>query len=222
MRQEGRHVIQRQRVNLYQESCLPVHGFLCVELSPACLPALDSCQTAHQFMFVFRGRPKLVHITPVTPYQLTQRSSVFCSMTKPVIHTSAVLQVVLLDFAPDHAASYNALVEVIRRNLLLADWCDDAHNEVRAGGAAQHMQHCFAVVRIPAASRTGMCLELLAGGCQTDECHPTLSGGSAEARAWHCTGFRNASHHIYWSLHACMQRSVPHLVLDTQVCLYQG
>jgi hypothetical protein len=40
-------------------------------------------------------------------------------------------QVVLLDFAPDHAASYNALVEVIRRNLLLADWCDDAHNEVR-------------------------------------------------------------------------------------------
>jgi hypothetical protein len=39
--------------------------------------------------------------------------------------------VVLLDFAPDHAASYNALVEVIRRNLLLADWCDDAHNEVR-------------------------------------------------------------------------------------------
>jgi hypothetical protein len=42
-----------------------------------------------------------------------------------------VLQVVLLDFAPDHAASYNALVEVIRRNLLLADWCDDVHNEVR-------------------------------------------------------------------------------------------
>jgi hypothetical protein len=40
------------------------------------------------------------------------------------------MQVVLLDFAPDHAASYNALVEVIRRNLLLADWCDDAHLEV--------------------------------------------------------------------------------------------
>eukprot|EP00879_Flechtneria_rotunda_P005819 GHRR01006123.1.p1 GENE.GHRR01006123.1~~GHRR01006123.1.p1 ORF type:complete len:1000 (+),score=452.54 GHRR01006123.1:320-3001(+) len=38
-------------------------------------------------------------------------------------------KVTLLDFAPDHAASYNALVEVIRRNLLLADWCDDAHKE---------------------------------------------------------------------------------------------
>ena len=39
-------------------------------------------------------------------------------------------QVTLLDFAPAHASSYNALVEVIRRNLLLADWCDDAHVEV--------------------------------------------------------------------------------------------
>jgi hypothetical protein len=45
----------------------------------------------------------------------------------------AILQVTLLDFSPEHAASYNALVEVIRRNLLLADWCDDAHKEVRAG-----------------------------------------------------------------------------------------
>lgn len=39
-------------------------------------------------------------------------------------------QVTLLDFAPDHAKSYNALVEVIRRNLLLGDWCDDTHIEV--------------------------------------------------------------------------------------------
>lgn len=44
-----------------------------------------------------------------------------------------MLQVTLLDFAPDHAKSYNALVEVIRRNLLLADWCDDAHLEVSRG-----------------------------------------------------------------------------------------
>lgn len=42
-------------------------------------------------------------------------------------------QVTLLDFAPEHASSYNALVEVIRRNLLLADWCDDAHVEVGGG-----------------------------------------------------------------------------------------
>ena len=40
-------------------------------------------------------------------------------------------RVTLLHFGPEHAASYNALVEVIRRNLLLADWCDDAHREVR-------------------------------------------------------------------------------------------
>lgn len=46
------------------------------------------------------------------------------------------LQVTLLDFAPDHAKSYNALVEVIRRNLLLADWCDDAHVEVGGVGHA--------------------------------------------------------------------------------------
>lgn len=44
---------------------------------------------------------------------------------------AAVRQVTLLDFGSDHAHSYNALIEVIRRNLLLADWCDDAHHEVR-------------------------------------------------------------------------------------------
>lgn len=35
----------------------------------------------------------------------------------------------LLDFAPDHAAGYNELVDVIRRNLLLADWLDEDHEE---------------------------------------------------------------------------------------------
>eukprot|EP00775_Hariotina_reticulata_P009277 gene9277-9442_t len=40
-------------------------------------------------------------------------------------------RVTLLDFAVAHAASYNALVEVIRRNLLMADWCDDSHYEVK-------------------------------------------------------------------------------------------
>eukprot|EP00873_Tetraselmis_striata_P043207 jgi/Tetstr1/463471/TSEL_008363.t1 len=34
-----------------------------------------------------------------------------------------------LKFAPEHARSYNQLVEVIRRNLLLADWNDDSHRE---------------------------------------------------------------------------------------------
>lgn len=34
-----------------------------------------------------------------------------------------------LDFAPAHAASYNELVDVIRRNLLLSDWDDEDHRE---------------------------------------------------------------------------------------------
>lgn len=57
----------------------------------------------------------------------------------PPTHTH--LQVTLLDFAPAHASSYNALVEVIRRNLLLADWCDDTHTEVRGGGRYSTLQY---------------------------------------------------------------------------------
>ena len=34
-----------------------------------------------------------------------------------------------LDFAPEHAGSYNELIEVIKLNLLLADWNDPDHNE---------------------------------------------------------------------------------------------
>lgn len=34
-----------------------------------------------------------------------------------------------LDFAPEHAGSYNELIEVIKLNLLLADWNDEDHNE---------------------------------------------------------------------------------------------
>jgi hypothetical protein len=49
---------------------------------------------------------------------------------------------VLLHFGPEHAASYNELVEVIRRNLLLADWCDDEHREVRP------KQRCALVLRL--------------------------------------------------------------------------
>ena len=39
------------------------------------------------------------------------------------------MQVTRLKFAPDHARSYNELVEVIERNLLLADWQDEDHSE---------------------------------------------------------------------------------------------
>ena len=38
-------------------------------------------------------------------------------------------QVTRLDFAPEHAHSYNELIEVVKLNLLLADWNDEDHNE---------------------------------------------------------------------------------------------
>ena len=38
-------------------------------------------------------------------------------------------QVTKLRFTPEHARSYNELVEVIERNLLLADWQDEDHVE---------------------------------------------------------------------------------------------
>lgn len=39
------------------------------------------------------------------------------------------MQVTRLDFAPEHAYSYNELIEVVKLNLLLADWNDEDHNE---------------------------------------------------------------------------------------------
>lgn len=38
-------------------------------------------------------------------------------------------QVTRLEFLPEHAESYNQLVEVVERNLLLADWRDEHHEE---------------------------------------------------------------------------------------------
>ena len=39
------------------------------------------------------------------------------------------VQVVPLQFTPQHARSYNELVQVITRNLLLADFNDENHRE---------------------------------------------------------------------------------------------
>ena len=39
------------------------------------------------------------------------------------------LQITRLKFEPEHGQSYNDLVEVIARNLLLADWWDEDHSE---------------------------------------------------------------------------------------------
>ena len=39
------------------------------------------------------------------------------------------LQVTFLDFSPEHAISYNLLVDIIHRNLLTSDWYDPDHEE---------------------------------------------------------------------------------------------
>ena len=38
-------------------------------------------------------------------------------------------QVAVVDFSPEHAISYNLLVDVVHRNLLTSDWYDPDHNE---------------------------------------------------------------------------------------------
>ena len=50
---------------------------------------------------------------------------------KQALHASCACwgQVTRLDFLPEHAESYNQLVEVVERNLLLADWRDENHEE---------------------------------------------------------------------------------------------
>lgn len=39
------------------------------------------------------------------------------------------MQVIVVDFAAKHALSYNELIEVVKKNLLLGDWGDEDHNE---------------------------------------------------------------------------------------------
>lgn len=50
-----------------------------------------------------------------------------CLRLVSVLSLEACVQAVHLDFAQEHANSYNELVEVIERNLLLADWFDVDH-----------------------------------------------------------------------------------------------
>ena len=40
-----------------------------------------------------------------------------------------VMQVTVLDFSPEHAISYNLLVDIVHRNLLTSDWYDPDHHE---------------------------------------------------------------------------------------------
>ncbi|KAI8470158.1 MAG: SNF2 family N-terminal domain-containing protein [Monoraphidium minutum] len=106
-------------------------------------------------------------------------------------------RVTLLRFGPAHAASYNALVEVIRRNLLLADWCDEDHREsllsTRQARWAKEMLRnvrlscCVAgalnlVVKDDDVLET---LQLLSGRLELPFPRGTLSGGHAwAAPAW--------------------------------------
>ena len=43
-------------------------------------------------------------------------------------------QVMVLDFAREHAQSYNELVEVVKRNLLLADWSESLSSQTSNSG----------------------------------------------------------------------------------------
>ena len=53
-----------------------------------------------------------------------------CAYQALVLITASVLmQITRLKFEPEHGQSYNDLVEVIVRNLLLADWWDEDHSE---------------------------------------------------------------------------------------------
>ena len=40
-----------------------------------------------------------------------------------------IVQVTRLDFAPEHAMSYNELVALIKNNILTSDWGDEDHME---------------------------------------------------------------------------------------------
>ncbi|XP_050386557.1 F-box protein At3g54460 [Argentina anserina] len=67
------------------------------------------------------GRSRLLH--------LLHRCMI--SARKIDMHTipPCIKKATLLDFAEEHARSYNELVETVRRNILLADWNDPSHVE---------------------------------------------------------------------------------------------
>ncbi|KIY95542.1 F-box protein, partial [Monoraphidium neglectum] len=81
------------------------------------------------------GRRQLMDLLRRVMIRRAARASKADLVTLPPCHRQVCAAaaepalVVLLHFGPEHAASYNELVEVIRRNLLLADWCDDEHRE---------------------------------------------------------------------------------------------
>ncbi|GLI71785.1 hypothetical protein VaNZ11_017130, partial [Volvox africanus] len=61
--------------------------------------------------------------------QLLRETMIRASKADLLLLPRLVRTVTLLDFEPQHAKSYNELVEVVRRNLLTSDWLDESHSE---------------------------------------------------------------------------------------------
>ncbi len=68
------------------------------------------------------------HICLCTSRAVAFPPTVFLT-ARGVTSVADFVQVTRLDFAPEHAHSYNELIEVVKLNLLLADWNDEDHNE---------------------------------------------------------------------------------------------
>ena len=90
---------------LTHPSRLPPHPPLSLAASPTPL----ACHLSHAVAINTPHQPLLQTPLPPSPPQLRL----------PALHRRSSV----LDFAPDHAHSYNSLVDIVRRNLLLADWC---------------------------------------------------------------------------------------------------
>ncbi|KAL3136547.1 hypothetical protein ABBQ38_005794 [Trebouxia sp. C0009 RCD-2024] len=66
------------------------------------------------------------------PFEARQRAGrvrLMALLGRIMIRAAKSDLVTRLDFAPEHAHSYNELIEVVKLNLLLADWNDEDHNE---------------------------------------------------------------------------------------------
>lgn len=132
------HLCSLLFVHGYAAQCL-AHISLVDQLQIYIIIVITGCQEYTGFKRNTRFQEEKLP-TPCKTLQLCTLHQHACSHGAGSSCLAVAPQTCLLDFAPAHAASYNALVEVIRRNLLLADWCDDAHYEVSGWG---RMMVCY-------------------------------------------------------------------------------
>ena len=85
--------------------------------------------------------------------------SVMIRSSKSILRSKCAIKDVVIDFSKDSAKSYNALVRIVRRNLIMSDWYD-----------AKHAQSLLNVKNIVAAKKV---TEQLLRGC--------VFGGNCEA-----------------------------------------